>query len=140
MLERLDRAVRSVETLSNRMIRPQAAANPMIDMLGGIAVASIVLYGGWRVIYHGATPGQFFSFITALLLATDPDPPPCEAPPHARHGRHGRAQRADLLDRDPAIVDTAGAKPLAIAAGKSASGRSASATRRRGRRCGISTC
>ena len=31
-----------------------------------------MVYGGWRVIVSGQTPGQFFSFITALLLAYDP--------------------------------------------------------------------
>src|SRR6185295_8028595 len=30
------------------------------------------LYGGWSVVSLGATPGQFFSFMTAFLLATEP--------------------------------------------------------------------
>ncbi|MCA0401104.1 MAG: ABC transporter ATP-binding protein/permease [Proteobacteria bacterium] len=45
---------------------------PIVETLAGIAVALVILYGGWRVIGHGATPGEFFSFITALLLAYDP--------------------------------------------------------------------
>ncbi|MCA3682492.1 MAG: ABC transporter ATP-binding protein, partial [Methylobacterium sp.] len=49
-----------------------ARTQPIVETLAGIAVAMVILYGGWRVIAHGATPGAFFSFITALLLAYDP--------------------------------------------------------------------
>lgn len=49
-----------------------ARTQPIVETLAGIAVALVILYGGWRVIAHGATPGAFFSFITALLLAYDP--------------------------------------------------------------------
>src|SRR2546423_2883570 len=41
-------------------------------MLGGFAVAGCLLYGGYSVVALGATPGQFFSFMSAFLLATDP--------------------------------------------------------------------
>jgi ATP-binding cassette subfamily B protein len=40
--------------------------------LGGIAIAIALIYGGYRVIETGAAPGQFFSFITAFLLAYEP--------------------------------------------------------------------
>lgn len=49
-----------------------ARTQPIVETLAGVAVALVILYGGWRVISHGATPGAFFSFITALLLAYDP--------------------------------------------------------------------
>jgi ATP-binding cassette subfamily B protein len=54
------------------MIRTQARVNPMIETLGGFAVAMVVMYAGWRNIQHADAPGQFFAFITALLLASDP--------------------------------------------------------------------
>lgn len=72
MRERMDQSVMAVERLSNRMVSVQAGTNPLIDTLGGIAVACVIFYGGWRVIYSGATPGEFFAFITALLMMTDP--------------------------------------------------------------------
>lgn len=72
MRDRMDQSVAAVERLSNRMVSVQAGTNPLIDTLGGVAVASVVFYGGWRVIYSDATPGEFFAFITALLMMTDP--------------------------------------------------------------------
>ena len=35
--------------------------------IGGLAIAIALVYGGYRVIETGATPGQFFSFLAALL-------------------------------------------------------------------------
>lgn len=72
MLHRMDSAINAVEKLSNRMSALQAGTMPLIDTLGGIAVASVIFYGGWSVIYNDATPGEFFAFITALLMLTDP--------------------------------------------------------------------
>ncbi len=43
-----------------------------METLGGFAVAGCLLYGGYSVVALGATPGQFFSFMTAFLLATEP--------------------------------------------------------------------
>src|ERR1700744_2282956 len=40
--------------------------------LGGFAVAGALMYGGYRVVVSGATPGEFFSFLTAFLLAYEP--------------------------------------------------------------------
>jgi subfamily B ATP-binding cassette protein MsbA len=43
-----------------------------METLGGIAIALGVTYGGYRTIETGATPGEFFSFITAFILAYEP--------------------------------------------------------------------
>ena len=49
-----------------------AVSSPLMETLGGIAIAAVIVYSGWRVISGGQTPGAFFSFLTALLLAYDP--------------------------------------------------------------------
>lgn len=41
-------------------------------MLAGLAIGLVILYAGWRNSSFGDTPGQFFAFITALLMAADP--------------------------------------------------------------------
>lgn len=65
-------AINAVERLTNRMLRIKATVNPLMETAGGVAVASVVAYAGWRNLYYGDTPGQFFAFITALLLCADP--------------------------------------------------------------------
>ena len=62
----------SVERFSNKMARVANRASPLMETLGGFAVALAILYGGYRVIETGATPGAFVSFSAAFLLAYEP--------------------------------------------------------------------
>jgi ATP-binding cassette, subfamily B, bacterial MsbA len=72
MRRRLDESVTSVELQSNKMARVGSRAGPLMDVFAGFAVCLAVMYGGYRVIYTGATPGQFVSFLAAFLLAYEP--------------------------------------------------------------------
>lgn len=72
MRARMSEAISAVERLSNKMLRVEAAVNPLMETLAGVAVALVVLYAGWRNLNYGDTPGQFFAFITALLMCADP--------------------------------------------------------------------
>jgi ABC-type multidrug transport system fused ATPase/permease subunit len=72
MQQRIDDDITAVERNSNKMARVSNRANPLMETLGGFAVAGCLLYGGYSVVALGATPGQFFSFMTAFLLATEP--------------------------------------------------------------------
>jgi ATP-binding cassette subfamily B protein len=72
MRNRIERAIRSVEQASNRLATAGAWSSPMMETLGGCAVAGVILYAGWQVTTTGAEPGAFFSFITALLLLYEP--------------------------------------------------------------------
>jgi ATP-binding cassette subfamily B protein len=54
------------------MARVANRASPLMEMLGGFAVALATIYGGYRVIETGATPGEFVSFLAAFLLAYEP--------------------------------------------------------------------
>jgi ABC-type multidrug transport system fused ATPase/permease subunit len=72
MQRRIDENIAAVEKNANKMARVSSRSNPLMEMLGGFAVAGCLMYGGYSVVALGATPGQFFSFMTAFLLATEP--------------------------------------------------------------------
>ncbi|WP_084494542.1 ABC transporter ATP-binding protein [Afipia birgiae] len=72
MRDRIDASVAAVERNANKMARVSNRASPLMETLGGIAIAASLMYGGYRVVAMGATPGQFFSFLTAFLLAYEP--------------------------------------------------------------------
>jgi ATP-binding cassette subfamily B protein len=110
-------AIADMEDLANRMVRSQAGANPLIDTLGGIAVALVVAYGGWSVIYNGATPGEFFAFITALLMLTDPARRLARLHLSLAGAAIGVRMLYDLIDRVPAQQDQADAVPLVLSGG-----------------------
>ncbi|KIZ40898.1 MULTISPECIES: ABC transporter ATP-binding protein [Rhodopseudomonas] len=72
MRERINLSIAAVEANANKMARIANRASPLMETLGGFAVAASLMYGGYRVVATGATPGQFFSFLTAFLLAYEP--------------------------------------------------------------------
>jgi ATP-binding cassette subfamily B protein len=69
---RMNDAVGAVERMSNKMAQVQARVSPLVETMGGLAIALVVAYAGWRNLHYNETPGEFFAFITALLLAADP--------------------------------------------------------------------
>ena len=72
MRRRLEKSVAEVQHESNKMARVANRASPMMEMLGGFTIALATIYGGYRVIETGATPGEFVSFMAAFLLAYEP--------------------------------------------------------------------
>jgi ATP-binding cassette subfamily B protein len=72
MRERIDASITAVERNANKMARVSNRSSPLMETLGGFAIAGGLMYGGYRVVAMGATPGQFFSFLTAFLLAYEP--------------------------------------------------------------------
>jgi ATP-binding cassette subfamily B protein len=72
MRKRYYENVAAVEYEANKMARVSNRSSPMMEALAGVAIAMGVIYGGYRTIEMSATPGEFFSFITAFLLAYEP--------------------------------------------------------------------
>lgn len=72
MTARVNRSIAEVEAHANKMARVSNRSGPLMEMLGGVAIAGALMYGGYRVIVTNAEPGQFVSFITAFLLAYEP--------------------------------------------------------------------
>jgi ATP-binding cassette, subfamily B, bacterial MsbA len=67
-----DEAISGVEAKSNAIGKLRALTSPVMELMGGVIIALMVLYAGWQTIAIGKTPGEFMSFITAFLLAYEP--------------------------------------------------------------------
>jgi ATP-binding cassette, subfamily B, bacterial MsbA len=72
MRARIDESITAVERNANKMARVSNRSSPLMETLGGFAVAGGLMYGGYSVVALHATPGQFFSFLTAFLMAYEP--------------------------------------------------------------------
>jgi subfamily B ATP-binding cassette protein MsbA len=72
MQARFHANVAQVENASNKMARVSNRTGPLVETLAGLAIAVLMVYAGHRVINTGASPGEFFSFMTAFLLAYEP--------------------------------------------------------------------
>lgn len=55
-----------------RMTKIRGLTVPFVELIGGISVAFIIFLGGYQVIKLDYTPGNFFSFLTAILLLYEP--------------------------------------------------------------------
>ncbi|MCH2037395.1 MAG: ABC transporter ATP-binding protein/permease [Rickettsiales bacterium] len=71
-LKRSNSMMEDLFSLYVKAARTESLASPIMETLGGIAIAAVIWYGGYQVIYGDTTPGAFFSFITALIMAYKP--------------------------------------------------------------------
>jgi ATP-binding cassette subfamily B protein len=67
-----DEVISGLQWRKNRIAALRAIPIPLMDTIGGVAVAVAILYAGFRTVWGGYDPGTFMSFVTALLLAADP--------------------------------------------------------------------
>jgi len=72
MQTRFDANVAAVEHESNKMARVANRTSPLMEMLGGCAIALGMIYAGYQIVVVGSPAGGFVSFITAFLLAYEP--------------------------------------------------------------------
>ncbi len=104
--------------LIDRGTRTRSRASPMMEALGGTAIAVVILYGGHQVISGARTPGALFSFITALLLAYQPLKSLANLNASLQEGLAAAQRIFEVLDVEPKIRDMPGARPLQIAGGE----------------------
>ncbi len=52
--------------------RTESLSSPIMESLGGVTIALVIWYGGSQVLDGTTSPGAFFSFMTALLMAYKP--------------------------------------------------------------------
>ena len=97
--------------------RIRSMASPIMETLGGVAVALVIFYGGSRVINQSMDPGSFFAFITALLLAYEPMKRLANLNASLQEGLAGAQRLFVLLDMKPDIREKPAAQPLVIARG-----------------------
>ncbi|MFM2007860.1 MAG: hypothetical protein RLZZ09_3515 [Pseudomonadota bacterium] len=118
MSDRQRSAVESIRRASNKLAKVVARSNPLMEALGGFAVAAVVLYGGWRVIGTGQTPGAFFSFIAALLLAYEPAKRLARINVDLSSSLVGVRMMYEFLDEQAEDQDTDGARDLVVTDGR----------------------
>jgi ATP-binding cassette subfamily B protein len=64
--------IEALQRLNNKIVAVKARVNPLMETAAGLAIAAAVAYAGWRTMSHGRSPGEFFAFIAALLMAGEP--------------------------------------------------------------------
>lgn len=116
MAARMNSSVKQVEKRANTISRLEAVTSPLMDILAGFAVASVIalsavsLFGG-----QSATPGQLMSFVTALLMAYEPAKRLSRVRVSIEAGMVGVKMMFSLLDRDETLPEAR--EPIDIPSG-----------------------
>ena len=118
MRERMGTAIKSVQERNNRISSLNARTNPLVDTLGGLSVAGVIFYAGWRSLTYGEAPGEFFSFIAALLMAYEPARRLGRLQVRMAQACIGVQMMFELIDTKPALSDREDAKDLAVPGGE----------------------
>lgn len=101
-----------------KVVKTRAAASPIMETLGGVAVAAVIYYGGSRVIAGETTPGTFFSFMTALVMAYQPMKSLANLNTALQEGLAAAQRLFVMLDIEPEIKERPDAPALQLAGGE----------------------
>ncbi len=83
----------------------RSVQHPYMEFIGGIAIALIIWFGGNEVIRGNASPGAFFSFLTALIMAYDPVKGVSRINSTIQQGMAAASRVFSLLDIEPEITN-----------------------------------
>jgi ATP-binding cassette subfamily B protein len=72
MGERMNASIEALRQRADKIVKITARSSPQMEVLGGLAIAIIVLWAGYQTIYLGVQPGALMSFIAAIALAYEP--------------------------------------------------------------------
>lgn len=118
MRERANEAIQGIEFRRNKIARLSARTSPILEVLAGLSVAGVIVYGGFLVSVRGEEPGAFFAFLTALLLAYQPARSLAKSRVDAESLLVSVRLMFELMDTRPEIVDLPDAKELVVDRGE----------------------
>ncbi len=95
-----------------RMTRSRARLDPLLEVLGGTAVAAVIGFAGWRAAQGGGGVGNFTGFVAALLIASQPLRALGSMNAALQEGLAGLARVFHVIDEPASIVERVGAPPL----------------------------
>lgn len=105
----LGTVIGDVEQRANRINELTASTSPLMEFLAGLAIAFVVGFGSFQIVYFGQTAGSLMSFITAMLLAYEPAKRLANMNAGLAPILLGVQMLFEILDIAPTIVDQPGA-------------------------------
>jgi subfamily B ATP-binding cassette protein MsbA len=111
-IRRMAGVIEHMFKIGKKVTRISLIASPFVEALGGIGVAAVIWYGGHQVLTGQTTPGAFFSFFAAMLMAYRPLKSVGGMNSGIQVGLGAAERLYTLLDKKPSIVDKPGAKEL----------------------------
>jgi|APGre2960657423_1045063.scaffolds.fasta_scaffold00393_7 subfamily B ATP-binding cassette protein MsbA len=109
-VRRMGIIIDSAFQMAKKISRISLISSPFVESLAGIGVAAVIWYGGHQVITGQTTPGAFFSFFAAMMMAYKPLKSVSSMNSGVQMGLAAATRLYTLLDEKPQIID----KPNAL--------------------------
>jgi len=110
--ERFDSVNDRLLRLALKDQRVDNLAEPLMEIVGALGIMGAIWYGGYRVISGALTPGEFFSFIAAVILLYGPVRQLGRMMNTVQQSLSSVERVFEILDTPPTIIDRPGAELL----------------------------
>jgi subfamily B ATP-binding cassette protein MsbA len=110
--ERAESAFTQLYRALMRIAKGRARTDPVLEVLGGAAVAAVIGFAGWRAAVTSQTLGNFTGFVAALLIASRPLRALGSLNASLQEGLAGLVRVFGVIDEQPTIIDAPDAVPL----------------------------
>ncbi|MDE1152193.1 MAG: ABC transporter ATP-binding protein [Micavibrio sp.] len=113
-ISRIHGVIENIYKLMDRTFRTSAILAPIGELLSGLAIVTIIVYGGSEVIAGHSTAGKLFSFITAFIMAFEPMKRLARLSNINQMGLAALDRMFKMMDEPRAIADKPDAKSLVV--------------------------
>lgn len=96
-----------------KSVKVRALSSPLMELLGGLGIVAVIWYGGYSVIRGVSTPGNFFSFLAAIIMLYEPVKKLSNMNNTIQLGMAAAERIYQVLDTKPEIQDRPDAGELA---------------------------
>jgi subfamily B ATP-binding cassette protein MsbA len=104
-VRRMSIITEAIFKMGKKISRISLIASPFVESLAGIGIAAVIWYGGNQVITGKTTPGAFFSFFGAMMMAYRPLKSLSNMNSGVQMGLAAATRLYTLLDEKPTIAD-----------------------------------
>ena len=115
--QRADTMFESIFRFVLKSAAVRARSYPIMESLGGLAIASVLCYGGYQVLNGETTVGKLIAFLTALVMAYQPVRGLAAMNASLQEGLAAAQRIFAMIDHRPSIVDAPDAAPLKVGRG-----------------------
>ena len=115
---RVGRSFDEVLRLRTKAVKSRARLDPILEVLGGVAIAGVIGFAYWRISRGTSSIGDFVGFVTALLLAAQPVRALGALSTRIQEGLAGAESMYGILDEKPVVIDRPATKDLVVTKGE----------------------
>lgn len=101
-----------------KAVRIRAMSSPVVELIGTIAIAAIMLYAGQRIAHNTLSPGSFASFMASLVMLSRPLKGITNLNNNLQEGLAAAQRAFELIDTKPTLRDAPHATALVLKKGE----------------------